>query len=110
MHRRRSVRFAKALRGTGGERRHFDRTDLQEGYYPLVPPEDPATLFLSISAAPPGKNISYFEPADASSGNVPIHVEGDQAKRWLRRNSTHFVQIIIPRTPGDDVFRLKKFG
>ena len=89
---------------------YFDRTDLQEGYYPLVPPQDPATLFLSISAAPVGKNISYFEPADASSGNVPIHVEGDLTKRWLKRNATHFVQIIIPRTPGDDVFRLKKFG
>ena len=28
LHRCRSVRFAKALRGDGGERRHFDRADL----------------------------------------------------------------------------------
>lgn len=89
---------------------YFDRTDLVEGYYRLVPPQDPAKLFLSISAAPVGRNVSYFAPADASSGNVPIHVEGDKTKRWLRRNATHFVQIIIPRTPGDDVFRLKKAG
>jgi hypothetical protein len=41
---------------------------------------------------------------------VPIHLEGDLTRRWLRRNSTHFVQIVIPRRPVADVFRLTRFA
>ena len=37
---------------------------------------------------------------------VPVHLEGDQTKRWLKRNTTHFVQIVIPRMPNANVFRL----
>ena len=89
---------------------YFDHTDLIEGYYPLVPPGSPPTLFLSIAAAAIGKNIRYFRTDDGASGSLPLHVEGDKTKRWLKRNATHFVQVIVPRTPGDDVFRLKNFG
>jgi hypothetical protein len=28
--------------------------------------------------------------------------------RWLQRNSTHFVKIIIPRDPIDGVYKLMK--
>jgi hypothetical protein len=33
-------------------------------------------------------------------------VADDATKRWLRRNTTHFAQMVIPRRPGDDGFRL----
>lgn len=90
---------------------YFDRTDLIEGYYPLVPGKEPAKLFMSLSAAAPGKNVGYFQSEKVgASGDVPIHLEGEKTKRWLQRNTTHFVQIIIPRTPGANVFRLTKFG
>jgi hypothetical protein len=65
---------------------------------------------MSISAAAPGAKIYYFNPGNPSAaGIVPVHLEGDKTKRWLRRNCTHFVQIIIPRRPVDDVFQLNRF-
>ena len=65
---------------------------------------------MSISAAAPGAKIHYFDPDDPSAaGKVQVHLEGDKTKRWLRHNSTHFVQIIIPRRPVEDVFRLNRF-
>lgn len=89
---------------------YFDRTDLFEGYYKLLPKTTDPTLFMSISAASPGKNINYFEREKAGAEQwIPVHLEGEQTSRWLKRNTTHFVQIIIPRRPGKDVFRLSSF-
>ena len=65
---------------------------------------------MSIDATAPGANVHYFDPADPrAAGMVPIHLEGDRTRRWLRRNTTHFVQIILPRRPAADVFRLTRF-
>jgi hypothetical protein len=89
---------------------YFDRTDLVEGYYPMVPGSGDPTLYLSISAASPGKNISYFPSEKAGADmEIPIHFQGDTASRWLKRNSTHFVRIILPRQPADKVFRLTRY-
>ncbi|MDA0661619.1 MAG: hypothetical protein O3B08_02110 [Proteobacteria bacterium] len=65
-------------------------------------------LCLSISAQPPGPNIRYFE--DITHGarqHVVIHGE-DGDNRWLKRNSTHFIRIVIPRNPADGVFTLRR--
>lgn len=89
---------------------YFDRTDLIEGYYPKVPGNSPSALYLSISAAAPGKNISYF--ADQKIGadmQLPIHFQSQAASRWLKRNSTHFVHIILPRQPANKVFKLTRY-
>lgn len=89
---------------------YFDRTDLMEKYYKMLPTGTEPTLYMSISAASPGKNINYFEREKiGAEQRVPIHLEGDRTKRWLRRNTTHFVQIIIPRMPNANVFRLTNF-
>ncbi len=89
---------------------YFDRTDLVEGYYPRFAEGANPVLYMSISATAPGVNVHYFDPENPSaSGMVPVHLEGDKTKRWLHRNSTHFVQIIIPRRPIDEVFRLERF-
>lgn len=88
----------------------FDRTDLFEEYYKLLPSRTDPTLFMSISAASPGDNINYFEREKKGAEQwVPIHLEGDRTQRWLQRNSTHFVEIIIPRMPGSSVFKLTNF-
>ena len=87
---------------------YFDRTDLVEGYYKKLPRGTDPVLFMSISAASPGGNVNYFEREKVGAPQyVPIHLEGDRTKRWLARNTTHFVQIIIPRLPKAGVFKLK---
>lgn len=89
---------------------YFDRTDLVEGYYPQVPGAADPVLYMSISAASPGKNINYFESERVGAElQVPIHCEGDITQRWLKKNSTHFVNIIIPRLPNKNVFKLTRY-
>jgi len=90
---------------------YFDRSDLVEGYYAQLPPGADPTLFLSVSAAAPGKNITYFSNvATGSPGQVPVHLEADATRRWLRKNTTHFVKLIIPRTSSNpNVFQLRNY-
>lgn len=89
---------------------YFDRTDLVEGYYQQVPGRDDPVLYMSISAASPGKNINYFESEKIGAEmQIPIHCKQDSAARWLKRNSTHFVKIIIPRLPNRNVFKLTRY-
>lgn len=90
---------------------YLDRTDLYTNYYQMVPANLQKVLNMSISAAPPGKNISYFgNYKKGAKGILPIHYEQEnkQQERWLKRNTTHFVKIIIPRTPKPNVFRMKQ--
>lgn len=90
---------------------YFDRTDLMEGYYRRLPAGAEPVLCLSISAAAPGANIRYFKrESEGAKGQVPVHMEHDATKRWLKRNSTHFVQILIPRMPGRNVFKLTPYA
>ena len=93
---------------------YFDYTDLMEGYYPMLRGRDQAMLCLSISAAAPGANISYF--ANLKTGSeleITLHLppyreESLGATRWLQPNMTHFVRIILPRQPRAQVFRLTR--
>lgn len=90
---------------------YLDRTDLMEGYYQKLPPGADPVLYMSLSAASPGSNVKYFKrESEGAQGQVPLHLEHDGTKRWLKRNSTHFVQIVIPRIPGKNVFRLTRFS
>lgn len=89
---------------------YIDRTDLMEGYYAMLPKGAEPRLYLSISAASPGINIKYFErERDGASGQITVHLEGDATQRWLKRNTTHFVKIIIPRMPNKNVFKVNKY-
>ena len=90
---------------------YFDRTDLVDGYYKRFAEGSKPVLYMSIYATAPGSNVNYFDPGNPSAaGMVPIHLEGDITRRWLRRNTTHFVQIVIPRRPIAEVFRLTRFA
>lgn len=90
---------------------YFDRTDLVETYYKeKVPPGVPPAVWMSIAVAPPGPNISYFDPRNPQARQkVAIHVAGDQTARWLKRNTTHFLQIIVPRRARAGVFQLRNY-
>jgi pimeloyl-ACP methyl ester carboxylesterase len=90
---------------------YVDRTDLIENYYGRIRGEVERVLALSISASPPGDNVGYFSDVRrGAGGTVVVHrAEPTAAEpRWLRRNTTHFVEIVIPRSPADKVFRLAR--
>jgi pimeloyl-ACP methyl ester carboxylesterase len=84
-----------------------DRTDLEHIFY-----QDGRTcVAVSLSAAPIGTNIRYFESTqEGAKAQLIVHEKGDFAREnlpgRLRRNRTHLVSIIIPRRPLDNVFRL----
>ena len=89
----------------------IDRTDLMSGYYGIP---NVSALYLRVVAAALGDNVGYFvspgegDAADAV-GLIQIHSK-DIAARWLTRNSTHLVKIIIPRAPNTRVFSLKAWS
>ena len=87
-----------------------DRTDLINEFYKRIGDQFNKVLTMSISATPPGDNIHYFSSVEeGADGEYTLHSK-DAGQRWLQRNTTHFVKIIIPRIPNDEVFALKKFG
>ena len=85
---------------------YIDRQRLFELFYVQIPAGQPKELRLSISATSPGDNVKYFADAFGGKGEFVVHSQ-DQADRWLQRNATHFLKIVIPRIPSEDVFRLK---
>ena len=91
---------------------YIDRTDLMFGYYPLVQEGEPKVVAMSLSAAPIGQYIRYFDSdEEGASGSIIVHRKEDEGRdalgvARLHRNITHLVKIIIPRQPVADVFKL----
>jgi hypothetical protein len=82
----------------------IDHTDLLEIFY-----DKNDELAVSLSAAPPGRNIKYFDSkTDRAKGQITIHAadlgKRDALQARLRRNQTHFIEVIIPRRPVEKVF------
>lgn len=91
---------------------YLDRTELMNGFYVRIAGNAEKELLLSISAAPPGPNSHYFSSKDSDAqGFKSLHLFDDNHPegRWLRRYSTHFLKIIIPRRPNEQVFRLTQY-
>ncbi|MCG6122003.1 MAG: hypothetical protein MEP57_04770 [Microvirga sp.] len=71
-------------------------------------------LAVSLSATAPGRNVAYFDAErEGAKGELVIHARDAEARRELGperllRNTTHFVDIVIPRRPKRDVFRLAR--
>lgn len=86
-----------------------DRTDLLNEFYKRIGKNVERILTLSVSAKAPGDNVSYFSNYKRGApGEMVIHALDDSTQaRWLQRNTTQFVRIVIPRSPSDDVFRMK---
>jgi hypothetical protein len=88
-----------------------DRTALMTGFYPLMRVANKRQLAVSLSAARLGDNIRYFDSTrQGAAGHLVVHDE-DETRRAglvgrLLRNTTHLVEVIIPRQPIDKVFKL----
>lgn len=98
--------------GAGTRCLFIDRTDLMERFYPMLAPK-PQEVHATITAAPPGDDVAYFgwvgdDASKRAGGTLKVH-SIDEGERWLKRNTTHFVKMIIPRVPKETVFRLKRF-
>jgi hypothetical protein len=90
-----------------------DRTDLVENFYRLARTPDRQTLALSVSAAQLGRNVRYFDKThEGARGQVVIHAleaaARDDLEARVRRNSTHLIDMILPRQPVDKVFKLAR--
>ena len=91
----------------------LDRTDLMKRYYKLTADK---ALKMRVVASPLGKNVGYFvAPNTAHAAGPEIDAVGlvtlhgvAHADRWLHRNSTHLVKIIVPREAAPGVFTLKR--
>lgn len=89
---------------------YLDRTALMQNFYKQAEAGTPTKLKISISATPPGQYSHYFESTRVgASGDYELHLEDENSAsdRWLRRHSTHFLKIIIPRRPTKGVFKLR---
>jgi hypothetical protein len=87
-----------------------DRTDLVDGFYAKIPAQYDRILTMSISANPPGKNVRYFQSTEVGArGEFKLHDLTVIQDRWLKRNTTHFAKIIIPRTPLTQVFTVSTY-
>lgn len=87
-----------------------DRTDLLNEFYNRIGKNVEKILTMSISAKAPGDNVGYFtNMKHGAVGEMVIHTLDDTTQaRWLQRNTTQFVRIVIPRNPSDNVFKLKR--
>jgi len=90
----------------------IDRTDLMTGFYPLIVDPEKRVVLVSLSAAEPGPNVRYFDSTQTGAkGSIAIHQENDDRREalgvaCLRRNTTHLVEIVIPRQPISSVFSM----
>lgn len=85
---------------------YIDRQRMFDLFYERIPADQPKELRLSISATAPGDKVKYFAAASGGKGEFVVHSQ-DEADRWLHRNATHFLKIVIPRVPSAEVFALK---
>lgn len=92
----------------------IDRNTLFDGYYSRIRDKTKRQLAVSLSAASLGRNIRYFDAEkDGAKGHLVIHEENEDQRadlgaRRLRRNTTHLVEIIVPRKSIDKVFALSR--
>ncbi len=89
----------------------MDRYNLMRkgGFYDRVAGDKLKALAFAVTAEDPGDRVAYFSRnKKAKQGLIPLHERESKSNRWLKRHSTHFVELILPRIATDDVFRLKR--
>jgi pimeloyl-ACP methyl ester carboxylesterase len=88
-----------------------DRYDLMRtdgGFYSMIREDAEKSLAMTVTASDPGSNVSYFDRRAAKPrGIVKLHGQV-KADRWLKRHSTHFVKLIVPRVGDKKLFSLKR--
>jgi len=81
---------------------YADRSHLPPGYDHI--------LSMSLSANPPGTNVRYFSSTQVGArGEFKLHDEAVVQNRWLKRNTTHYMHIIIPRSPLSQVLTVSSY-
>ncbi|MEQ9450520.1 MAG: hypothetical protein RJQ07_02950 [Pseudomonadales bacterium] len=89
----------------------IDRYDLmgKGGFYDQIRKDDNAKLLsFTAIASDPGSNVSYFaHGSPAKRGVIDLHgvLKRD---RFLKRHTTHFIRMIVPRVGDDSIFKLKR--
>ena len=89
-----------------------DHTDLMTGFYGTIDDPLKRVLAVSLSAAGLGPNVHYFDSTEAGAkGSIIVHQDSvDRREKvgdaCLWRNTTHLVEIIIPRQPISSVFSM----
>lgn len=92
----------------------LDRTDLIDRYYPMIRRPENRRVAVSLSAAALGRNVRHFDSTkEGAKGHMVMHDEnedrrGDLGAARLHRNSTHLVEIVVPRQPLERVFKLTR--
>ena len=88
----------------------IDRFDLMraDGFYSMIRKSTEKSLAMTVTASDPGSNVSYFaQGGPGQRGIVNLHGM-TKSDRWLKRHSTHFVKLIIPRVGANKLFKLKR--
>jgi len=89
----------------------IDRYDMMRrgGFYDRITASKKEQLAFTVTAADPGPRVSYFtSKASSRRGLIKLHDREDALDRWLKRHSTHFLELIIPRIAVDDAFKLRR--
>lgn len=89
----------------------IDRYDLMRdgGFYSMIPKNRAVELSMTVTADDPGPNVSYFGAHGLPSRRGVVDLHGRlKARRWLKRHTTHFIRVIIPRVGARHLFRLRR--
>lgn len=97
---------------------HIDRRALmwREGFFRgVLSGEYEEMLAAGITASAPGKRIGYFSQGETqSSALIKLRAldpeAGSDGDRFLRRYTTHFLSVIVPRVADESVFTVKALG
>jgi len=98
-------------RATANRCLFIDRFDLmsKSGFYKQIEAEESRQLHFAVSATDPGDRIAYFSrESKMKRGLVNIHDFSKPGERWLKRHSTHFIRIIIPRVARPNIFTIRR--
>lgn len=89
---------------------YIDRYDMMkpDGWYDRIDTPSERQLLFSVTAADPGDRVAYFERTPGARGVVFLHRQGD-GDRWLKRHTTHFIRLVVPRVAVPEVFELRRY-
>lgn len=91
---------------------HIDRRELMRsgGMRSALTASRLPLLAAGLSAPAPGRHISYFTRGDGlGSGVIPLRslTSDGPGERFLRRYTTHFIDVIVPRRADEKVFTVR---
>lgn len=90
---------------------YIDRYDLMRdgGFYSMLRKGSDESLAMTVTADDPGRHVSYFDEHGIPSRRGLVKLHGKlKADRWLKRHTTHFIRLVIPRVGARELFRLKR--